>query len=242
MLRLILSLALCLALAGTARAATLPAAPPLHPAADFTPAGPAQAQGVLVWLHGAYNTDDPPPPLPDFLRRLPRLGWDVWRFDRSTGRDPLDAGGAALASGLAALRRAGYRHIAVAGHSRGAWIALTTLAHPGLADTVAAFSPAAFGAHPEQRERAQAAWHSLLDAAQPGDARVLLATWRQDPLIPDPDGLLASVRGAFAPDGFTLDIIDRPAAPTGHMAVYDPGFDKLFGACTARFLTGGPGC
>jgi len=242
MLRLIFFLVLVLSLAGRVEAATLPDASPLRPATDFTPAGPAQAQGVLVWLHGAYNTDEPPPPLPDFLRRLPRLGWDVWRFDRTTGRDPLDAGGAELASGLAALRRAGYRHIAVAGHSRGAWIALTTLAHPGLADTVAAFSPAAFGARPEQRERALTAWQSLLDAAQPSRAHVLLATWRRDPLIADPDGLLASVRGAFAPDGFTLDIIDRPAAPTGHMGVYDPSFDTLFGACTARFLTGGPGC
>lgn len=239
MFRLILALLL---LACPALAATLPDAPPLTPAAQFTPRTPARAAGALVWLHGAYDTDQPPPALPEFVTRLARRGWDVWRFDRTTGRDPLQEGGEALARGLAALRQGGYRRIAVAGHSRGAWIALTVLAHPGLADTVAAFSPAAHGSRPAQHARAMADWRALMAAARPGHAHVLIATWRDDPLDPDPDARLAIARTDLAPDGLTLDVLDRPTSPLGHMGVYEPAFDQRWGNCTARFLAGGAGC
>ncbi len=85
-------------------AAPLPDAPPLHPSPAFTPTGPGQARGVLVWLHGSYDTDaQPSPPAePAWVTRLARRGYDIWRYDRTPGQDPLGPGGEALLRGLAA--------------------------------------------------------------------------------------------------------------------------------------------
>src|ERR1700722_11454332 len=103
-------------------AAPLPDAPPLHPSPAFTPTGPGQARGVLVWLHGSYDPDaQPSPPAePAWVTRLARRGYDIWRYDRMPGQDPLGPGGDALLRGLAGLRKGGYRRIVVAGGSRGA--------------------------------------------------------------------------------------------------------------------------
>ena len=120
---------------------TLPDAPPLHPSAAFHPSGPAVARGAVVWLHGGYDTDLPPPAEPGWIGRLAARGYDIWRFDRTSGRDPLGPGGEALARGLEALKAGGYRHIIVAGHSRGAFIALSALVQVGVVDALAAISP-----------------------------------------------------------------------------------------------------
>jgi pimeloyl-ACP methyl ester carboxylesterase len=240
--RAMAGLVLVLLAVPAAAAPVTPAAPPFIPAPDFALAGPAKAQGAVVWLHGSYDTDQPPPALPVWLGRLHDADWDVWRFDRVSGHDPLAPGGAMLADGVAKLRADGYRRIIVAGHSRGGWIALSILAHPGLADAVAAFSPAAHGPRPEQRPRAMAAWQALLDTMQPAHTRLMVVTWRDDPFDPDPATRLAELGDRARQAGYTLSVIDRPPAPTGHMGLYDPGFDAQFGACTAGFLQGGAPC
>ena len=115
-------------------------------APEFASAGPTVAKGALVWVPGTYGKDQTgPPPPPDFVHREAAAGLDVWCFDRDRGDDPLDRGAAILAHDIQVLRDQGYRRVIVAGHSRGAWLALTVLAHPGLADAVVAFSPAAHG-------------------------------------------------------------------------------------------------
>ena len=106
---------------------------------------------------------------------------DVWCFNRDRGDDPLDRGAELLARGIQALRDLGYRRVIVAGHSRGAWIALTVLAHPGLADAVVAFSPAAHGTREERKAQAMADWAALWAAAVNNGTRVVLVQLADDP-------------------------------------------------------------
>lgn len=221
-----------------AQATTELQAEPLHPSAGFQPRGPAQARGALVWLHGSYDTDtQPSPPEPAWVRRAAERGYDIWRFDRTPGNDPLAAGGEQLAAGLAALRAGGYPRILVAGHSRGAWIALSVLSRPGLADGVAAFSPAAHGTNPERQPRALADFDALMRATgHAPNTRLVIAQFADDPLDPDPQGRQDMVREAGRHRGLKLQPILNPDQPRGHHGVYEPAFDKLFGARIVRFL------
>jgi pimeloyl-ACP methyl ester carboxylesterase len=229
-------LALCLA-----AAAPLPDAPPLHSSPAFTPAGPEQARGVVVWLHGGYDSDtEPLPPVQAWVGRLARRGYDIWRFDRTPGQDPLAAGGEALLRGIAALRQGGYRRVIVAGQSRGAFIALAALPHPELVDAVAAISPAAHGTRAERRAQAMRDFRDRLDAAR-GPMRFALVQLDDDPFDPDPDARVAAAREAAARSGLLLLPIDRPPSPRGHMGSFEPDFDAIFGECLARFLDGADG-
>jgi len=239
-LRLIAAL-LLFAAASAAGAADLPQAAPLHPAPAFAPTGPAAATGAVVWLHGSYDTDtNPTPPAePAWIGRLGALGYDIWRFDRTPGADPLAAGGDGLARGLEQLRAGGYRRLIVAGHSRGAIIALSVLGHPGLADAVVAISPAAHGDNPARRDVAMAYWQRLMDAAAPGGPRFALVQLADDGLDLDPPARLAAARVAAEHAGLPFLSIYQPETPRGHMGGYAPEFDRQFGAVLAEFLTTG---
>jgi pimeloyl-ACP methyl ester carboxylesterase len=234
--RLIVWLLLGCALA--ARAAEPFAAPPLHPSGAFATAGPEVARGALVWLHGSYDTDaNPAPPAePPWIARLAARGYDVWRFDRTPGADPLAAGGDGLARGLGALRQAGYLRIIVAGHSRGAMIALSVLAVPGLADAIAAISPAAHGDNPARRAIALSYWQKLMDAAAPGGPRLALVQLADDGLDLAPAERLAAARAAAARAGLPFLSIYQPETPRGHLGSYVPNFDTQFGDELAAFL------
>lgn len=231
--RLILLLALWVA---PAMAATLPDAPPLHPVEAFAPQGPAQARGALVWIPGTYGRDQTgPPPEPDLVHRMAGLDLDVWRFDRRRGEDPLAGSADSLARGLTALRKGGYRRLILAGHSRGAWIALTALAHPGLADAIIAVSPAAFGTGPARQVEAMAAWRSLWTAAKPGRTTVALVQLADDPYDPKAAERRDIAVGAAKRAGLELLSIFQPPEPRGHIGVYEPAFDDLLGQRIADF-------
>lgn len=207
---------------------------PFVRAPDFVYSGPGAARGALVWIHGTYGRDQTgPPPPPDFVGRMAATGLDVWCFNRTRSDDPLPRGAEILARGVQALRDLGYRRVLVSGHSRGAWIALTVLAHPGLADAVVAFSPAAHGTREDSKPRAMADWIALWDAAVNNGTHVVLAQLRDDPWDPDPSRRLAIARQKF---GTNLLSIFQPAEPTGHGGVYEPAFDEQFGARIAAFI------
>ena len=231
MLRLIFLLVL-------AAATPLPDAPPFHPSPAFTPAGPETAKGAIVWLHGGYDSDtDKNPPEPAWVGRLAAAHWDIFRFDRTPGQDPLLPGGEALVRGLAALRAGGYRHVIVAGHSRGAFIAMAALARPELAEAVALISPAAHGTNPDRRAQAMADFQSRLDDAR-GPQRRAFVQLNDDPFDPDPDARAQAVRVAAARAGDALLLIARPPEPRGHMGGYDTEFDTVFGKKLAEFVGG----
>lgn len=220
MLRLILTLLLLAAPAG--------AAPPqtdlLHPSPAFQPRGAEQARGALVWL-----TDASASPEPAWLRRAAERGYDIWMFE-PTGPDP-------LAAGLAALRADGYPRLIVAGQSRAAWIALTVLSHPGLADGVAAFSPSEYDSISEQHPEAIGAFEALMRAAgHAPNTRLVFAQFADDPFDPDPQRRQDAVRQAGRTQALKLLPIFLPDRPRGHEGVYRPEFDRLFGARIVRFL------
>jgi hypothetical protein len=203
-------------------------------APEFTYAGPSVARGALVWIHGTYGRDQTgPPPPPDFVGREAATGLDVWDFNRDRGDDPLPRGAEILARGVQDLRDLGYRRVIVSGHSRGAWIALTVLAHPGLADAVVAFSPAAHGTREDRKAQAMADWTALWDAAENDGTHVVLVQLADDPWDPDPPRRLAIARTRF---GGNLLSIFQPASPKGHSGVYEPEFDGLFGAEIVHFV------
>jgi pimeloyl-ACP methyl ester carboxylesterase len=213
-------------------------------APGFAYAGPAVAKGVLVWIPGTYGRDQTgPPPPPDFVSREAAAAMDVWCLNRDRNDDPLGRGGEILAREVQGLRELGYRRVIVAGHSRGAWIALTALAHPGLADAVVAFSPAAHGTHeghmrarPEwfgAWDAAMTDWTALWDVAVNNGTRVVLVQLADDPYDPDPARRLAIARDRL---GDNLLSIFQPPEPKGHAGVYEPAFDLLFGAGIAAFI------
>lgn len=237
MKRLAALIFLLLAFPGWA-APSLPAAPPLLPSPALTPAGPAAARGALVWLHGSYDTDtNPTPPKePDWVGRMARRGWDIWRFDRTPGRDPLAAGGENLIIGLRALRAGRYERIIVAGHSRGAWISFRVLHEPGLADGVAVFSAAAYGSREARRAQAMADWTAMIAAAVPAATKLALVQFADDPLDLDAAQRRQMVQEMCARDGFSCFSLFQPPEPSGHDGVYEQKFDEIFGAQLAAFL------
>jgi predicted esterase len=203
-------------------------------APDFAAAGPTEAKGALVWIHGTYARDQPgPPPPPDFVSREAKAGFDVWYLRRDRDDDPISRGADMLARGVWLLRERGYRHVIVAGHSRGAWIALTILAHPGLADAVAAFSPAAHGTSDERKPRAIADWTALWALAVNNGTHVVLVQLASDAWDPDPWRRLAIAQDKF---GANLLSIFQPSEPVGHSGVYEPAFDERFGALVQTFV------
>jgi pimeloyl-ACP methyl ester carboxylesterase len=221
-------------LCGAARAADFP----FVPARGFPVRGSDLAAGALVWIPGTYGKDQTgPPPPPDWVGREAAMEMDIWEFNRDRDDDPLDRGAELLARGLRMLHdEKGYRRIVVAGHSRGAWIALTALAHPDLVQAVVAFSPAAHGTAEARKGQAMADWTSLWDAAFNGGAHVVLVQLADDPWDPDPARRLAIACDRF---GSNLLSIFQPAQPKGHAGVYEPAFDEQFGALITRFIAHG---
>ncbi|MDN3565894.1 hypothetical protein QWZ14_16105 [Paeniroseomonas aquatica] len=200
--------------------------------------GPAEARGALVWAHAHY-AEGPPPGLPPFAARLAAgdHGWDLWRLDRIGARDPLAEGAEALAAGTAALRAGGYRQVAVIGESRGAFIALTALRTPHLADAMLLLAPAAHGTSDARKPQALAEFEAALEAAAPDClARAALVLFRDDPYDPDPEARARAFRSAMARRHIESLLLDRPAEPRGHGGARDPEFDARFGARLAGFL------
>jgi len=193
------------------------------------------AAGALVWLH-PFNSDASPWPAPEWTALLAARGWDLWRLDR--GRpDPLEAGAARLVEGVGALRARGYRRIALLGESRGAFVALMALRHPGLADAVILAAPAAHGRSAERRAQALADFAAALDAARPAaDARLALLLFQDDAWDPDPARRVAIFLAAMRRLGVAGLVVDRPPEPTGHGGVQDPAFGRIFAGCVAAFL------
>ncbi len=234
MLRLIAWLGLLVAPALAASSApVLPDAESLRPSAAFQPRGPEQARGALVWLYDSGAASRPAPAEPAWLRRGFDRGYDIWGYD-IRGHDHAPG---RLAAGLAALRAGGYQRIIVAGHSRGAWIALGVLSRPGLADGVAAFSPATHDASPERQPQALADFDRLMHAAgHAPNTRLVIAQFADDPLDPDPQLRQQMIRDVTRHQGLKLQPIFLPDQPRGHDGVYQPQFDRLFGARIVRFL------
>jgi hypothetical protein len=209
----------------------------LRPEPGTTPRD-AAAAGALVWLH-PFARDLPAPDAPDIASRFTAAGYDLWRFDRAGGPDPLAGGAARLAEGTQALRARGYRRVILLGESRGAFVALVALRNPGLADGAIFVAPAAHGRSEARRPQALADFAEALAAAAPG-MRLALFLFRDDPWDPDPAVRARLFREAAARLGAASLLVDQPEAPIGHGGLGDPMFDARFGACLLGFITAAP--
>jgi len=192
------------------------------------------ARGAVVWVH-PFARELPAPDAPELAARLRAQGYDLWRFDRAGGPDPLDAGATRLAEGTQALRARGYRRVVLLGESRGAFVMLVALRHPGLADAVLFAAPAAHGRSEARRAQALADFAAALERAAPGP-RLALFLFADDGWDPDPAARAGLFRAATQRLGAPALLVDRPPEPTGHGGLSDPGFDVRFGDCVARFL------
>jgi pimeloyl-ACP methyl ester carboxylesterase len=213
----------------TGRALVAPAAP-----------DPVRRAGAIIWAHGSYDLSARPPPDPaPFVARLD--GFDLWRFDQQSdqpGSDPLEAGGAALAAAARSLRAMGYRRVVLAGHSRGAFLALVALP-AAAADAVVLVSPAAHGTSPVRRPQALAAFRAALDMAGPGAAgAIAMVLFADDPFEPDLAARRTAAVDAASRIGAYALVLVQPAG--GHDGGFDRDFDARHGACLAAAARGDP--
>ena len=205
--------------------------------------GPDQARGVLVFAHGrsAGGADSRGGQPQAWTRRFNNAGYDVWRFDRHPNSDETARAAGWLAGDITELRRRGYRHVVVAGQSRGGWNSLMALETPGLVDVAIAVAPAAHGqtgsaAHQRQLDDLRTIVAAA--AGAPG-ARLAVAVFREDPFDAEPEARARLFRELGARAGAFL-FIDRPEQPTGHGAGASGAFNDRFGACLLRFATATP--
>jgi hypothetical protein len=202
--------------------------------------GPERARGVLLWAHGRSSdgVDSRGNQPQIWVRQFNNAGWDVWRFDRDPATDFTRPAAAWLREDLAALRRRGYRHVVMAGQSRGGWNTLMVLDTPGLADVHIAIAPAAHGDRSSGNRGRQIDELTALVAAAAGAARarVAVANFRDDDFDANPDRRGTLFRELGAKSGAFL-FIDRPERPTGHGGGGTAAFNDRFGGCLFRFAT-----
>src|ERR1700737_5437360 len=118
----------------------------LAPAYPATPQfGPEKAIGAVIWIHGHSEVEDSGSPTPPYVWNLHQGGWDTYRFDRMRDSDTLPASTHRVVEEVNKLKQDGYRKVALAGQSFGAFIALMAADESNKIDAVIATAPAAYG-------------------------------------------------------------------------------------------------
>ena len=208
----------------------------LDPAFDQDVLGPERSKGVIVWNHGrSLTVEDSESPTPPFLRMLREGGWDVLRFDRPRDGDTLTDSTRRLVDHVAELKHKGYRRIALAGQSFGAFLALMAADASDDVDAVVATAPAAFGSFDEfyQSWRLNAIrLYPLLERVR--RARVMLFFFHGDDF--DPGGRGERSRAILSEHGLGFAVVDQPAFLVGHWASSTGLFLRRFGDCVRDFL------
>lgn len=202
--------------------------------------GAAKARGAVVWSHGrSVEVEDSESPTPLYLKALRDAGWDVYRLDRMRVSDTLSNSSRALAGYADSLKAGGYRRVALAGQSFGAFISLMAAGQTDRVDSVIGTAPAAFGnfseAYDSFRENATQLWPILRNVRQ---SRVMLFFFHGDDF--DPGGRGEPARAALAQRGLDHLVIDQPALLTGHGAANTGLFVRRFAGCIVRFAEAPP--
>jgi dienelactone hydrolase len=205
---------IALAFAASAHAQT--ALAPAYPATP--PFGPERAIGAVVYNHGHSNdVEDAESPTPPYVWNLHQGGWDTYRFNRMRDGDTLSASTQRLVEQVNKLKQEGYRKVALAGQSYGAFIALMAADESNKVDAVIATAPAAFGNFSEYYD----SWrlnatrlYPLLESVQ--TAKVALFFFHGDDF--DPGGRGDASSNALARRGVPFAIFDQPRGLTTHWA------------------------
>jgi pimeloyl-ACP methyl ester carboxylesterase len=208
----------------------------LDPAFNQALLGPEQAIGAVIWNHGrSINTEDSDSPTPPYLRALRDAGWDVLRFDRLREGDTLTASTHRLVELVEQLKHKGYRRVALAGQSFGAFLALMAADASDQVDAVVATAPAAFGNFDEFYD----SWrlnatrlYPLLEKIK--SARVMLFYFHGDDF--DPGGRGEHSRAILSARHVGFSVVDQPAFLVGHWASSTGLFMRRFGSCIRDFV------
>jgi pimeloyl-ACP methyl ester carboxylesterase len=208
----------------------------LDPAFNQTLLGPEHAVGAVIWNHGrSINVEDADSPTPPYLRALRDAGWDVLRFNRPRNGDTLTASTRRLVELVTQLKRKGYRRVALAGQSFGAFLALMAADVSDEVDAVVATAPAAFGNFDEFYD----SWrlnatrlYPLLEKVK--RARVMLFYFHGDDF--DPGGRGERSRAILSARHAGFSVIDQPAFLVGHWASSTGLFLRRFGSCIRDFV------
>lgn len=207
----------------------------LDPGFGGTLFGPQHAKGAVVWNHGrSLADDDARSPTPLYLRALREAGWDVLRFDRPRAGDTLDRSAQKLVGIVARLKQQGYRRIALAGQSYGAFLALMAADRSDAVDAVIATAPAAYGDFAEfygtWRLNATRLYPLIENVKR---ARVMLFFFHGDDF--DPGGRGERSRAILADRGLGYAVVDQPAYFVGHWISASGAFLRRFGDCVRDF-------
>jgi dienelactone hydrolase len=221
--------------AGTVRAAQpqlwLDEAYPSRPALGAT-----RAVGAVVWSHGrSVDSEDSQAPIPPYMATLRDGGWDTFRFNRMRASDTLSASAAALAEQVHRLKQQGYRQVALAGQSFGAFLSLMAADASDEVDAVIATAPAAYGSFSEFYD----SWRSNATKLYPlieqvRRARVMVFYFHGDDF--DPGGRGEHTREILSARKLPHVVVDQPPLLTTHWAAASPQFARVFGGCILGFI------
>ena len=208
----------------------------LAPAYPATPQfGPEKAIGAVIWNHGHSEGEDSKSPTPPYVWNLHQAGWDTYRFDRMRDSDTLPASTHRLVEEVDKLKQEGYRKVALAGQSFGAFIALMAAGESSKIDAVIATAPAAFGNFSEYYD----SWrlnatrlYPLLERVQ--TAEVVLFFFHGDDF--DPGGRGDASSNALARRGVPFAVFDQPRELTEHWAAGTEQFAQRCGGYITGFL------
>ena len=198
--------------------------------------GPAQAKGVVLYLHGiAANQDSYHHALPSYVQLLRLEGWEILRHNRSNTQDRLYDSTQALLKAVRELKDSGYRKIVLAGQSRGAWFAASIAGKSP--DVFAAIStaPGGYGdANIGTMSRSAEELGELL--AEIRNTRVMLFLFNGDPRENVPGGRGGRSQRALTRAGVPFVVVDKPTDFWGHGASGMGRFTRRYGECIVRFV------
>jgi dienelactone hydrolase len=198
--------------------------------------GPAKALGAVIWSHGrSVDSEDSTAPTPPYMAILREGGWDAFRFNRLRASDTLNNSAHGLVDEVHRLKQEGYRQVALAGQSFGAFLALMAADTTDEVDAVIITAPAAYGSFSEFYDN----WRNnatrlypLLDQVR--HARVMAFYFHGDDF--DPGGRGERTSAILAAHKLPHLVVDQPARLTTHWAAATPDFAALYADCILGFL------
>ena len=207
--------------------------------ATSSPAGPAKAQGIIIWNHGVSDTNEQwRAPAPLALRLLQARGWDVIIIKRNNlaedGADrTLYRAVERTRDEVRRQRQNGYRKVVLAGHSFGGSITLEAAEQSPDVFAAIAMAPGVRDSDASGR----------LDPAVTERSLRRIKTERVALVFPKNDGLFGyMIRGGRANKILSARslpylLIDETSEITGHAGATAGAFALGYGLCLNDFLS-----
>ena len=190
----------------------------------------------MIWSHGrSADSEDSTAPTPPYLAILRQGGWDTFRLNRMRAADTFANSTRSLLDEVHRLKQSGYRQVALAGQSLGAFLSLMAADSSDEVDAVIATAPAAYGSFSrvDNRWRNNATkLYPLLEDVR--HARVMLFYFNGDDF--DPGGRGEQSRLILTRRQLPFVIVDQPPQLTSHWAAGTSDFAGLYGNCILGFI------